>query len=181
MKDLIFLSSRKKWSEEKGRFLCCALAGHHCRTPCRGQSCTATCTLNCGFFAYYSCAPMTCQVWTCDIILFWHSVYLQAANPTGCIASTACPAGWTASASSSSKCFKVCSQIPTILSQQLFNESSEGEYLHQQLAGRLAGLHRWWGNPGQAWDCSREYRDSDFIRWGNRQSKLTYSVIGNRL
>ena len=58
----MILFSRKKWSEEKGRFLCCPLAGHHCKHPCSGQSCSATCTLSCGLFSFFSCAPMTCQV-----------------------------------------------------------------------------------------------------------------------
>jgi len=90
--DISITLSRKKWSEEKGRFLCCPLAGHHCKHPCNGQSCSATCTLSCGLFSFFSCAPMTCQ----------------AANPTGCTSttSTTCPSGWTTSASTPSKCFK---------------------------------------------------------------------------
>ena len=31
--------SYKKWSNEKGRFFCCALAEKHCRSPCNGLSC----------------------------------------------------------------------------------------------------------------------------------------------
>ena len=75
----IILFSRKKWSEEKGRFLCCPLAGHHCKHPCNGQSCSATCTLSCGLFSFFSCAPMTCQVFFFmkikDIFLHYHNKF----------------------------------------------------------------------------------------------------------
>ena len=81
---------RKKWSEEKGRFLCCPLASHHCKAPCHGLSCDARCTVSCGLFNLFPCAAITCQ----------------EANSAGCVASssTTCPTGWT---TEGSKCFKV--------------------------------------------------------------------------
>ena len=78
----------KKWSEPKQRFLCCPLAHKHCKSPCKGISCDATCTLSCGLFSMFTCAPISCAV----------------ANPLGCVDSTTCQAGWTASGS---KCFRV--------------------------------------------------------------------------
>merc|ERR1719384_291107 len=75
--DISITLSRKKWSEEKGRFLCCPLAGHHCKHPCNGQS----------------CSPMTCQA--------------ANPNGCTSSTSTTCPTGWTASTATPSKCFKV--------------------------------------------------------------------------
>ena len=46
------------------------------------------CTLSCGLFSLYSCAPVTCGT----------------ANPWQCLPSTSCPSGWTVSGS---KCFNV--------------------------------------------------------------------------
>ena len=37
--DVAITISRKKWSKEKGRFLCCPLASKHCKVPCAGLSC----------------------------------------------------------------------------------------------------------------------------------------------
>ena len=79
---------RKKWSEEKGRFLCCPLASHHCKAPCNGLSCEARCTVSCGLFSLFPCDAITCQ----------------EANSGGCVASATCPTGWT---TEGSKCFKV--------------------------------------------------------------------------
>ena len=82
--------SRKKWSNEKGRFLCCPLAAKHCQAPCNGLSCDARCTLTCGLFSFFSCAPLTCQT----------------ANSAGCLSATTgtCPTGWT---TSGSLCYKL--------------------------------------------------------------------------
>merc|ERR1711892_345754 len=80
---------RKKYSNQKERFLCCPLSTKHCTAPCKGTSCTATCTVSCGFFAFFKCAPLTCA----------------AANPTACTATAGtCEVGWTLSGT---KCFKV--------------------------------------------------------------------------
>lgn len=78
---------RKRWENEKGRSLCCALAGHHCKGPCSGSSCTAQCTVRCGFLAFWKCSPMTCQ----------------SANPGQCTASSTCNAG--AGTQVGTKCF----------------------------------------------------------------------------
>lgn len=81
--------SRRKWSDEKqSRTLCCPLAAQHCKYPCRGASCSAQCTLSCGLFSLYSCAPVSCGT----------------ANPFQCVASATCPSGWTVSGS---KCFNL--------------------------------------------------------------------------
>ena len=45
------------------------------------------CTLSCGLFSLYTCAPVSCGI----------------ANPFLCVSST-CPAGWT---QSGTKCFRV--------------------------------------------------------------------------
>ena len=37
--DVAITISRKKWGQEKGRFLCCPLASKHCKVPCAGLSC----------------------------------------------------------------------------------------------------------------------------------------------
>ena len=37
--DVAITISRKKWAQEKGRFLCCPLASKHCKVPCAGLSC----------------------------------------------------------------------------------------------------------------------------------------------
>ena len=81
---------RKKWSEDKGRFLCCPLASHHCKAPCNGLSCEAKCTVSCGLFNLFPCAAITCQ----------------EANSAGCVATSSgsCPTGWT---TEGTKCFKV--------------------------------------------------------------------------
>ena len=49
---------------------------------------SAKCTLSCGLFSLFSCAPVTCGT----------------ANPFQCVASSTCPSGWTVSGS---KCFNV--------------------------------------------------------------------------
>ena len=45
------------------------------------------CTLSCGLFSLFSCAPVTCGT----------------ANPFQCVPSTTCPSGWTVS---TSKCYQ---------------------------------------------------------------------------
>ena len=101
----------KKWSDPKQRTLCCPLAYKHCKSPCAGLSCKfrtikmililmiclpgdAMCTLSCGLFSLYSCAPIRCGI----------------ANPFQCVSSSSstCPTGWT---QSGSKCFRVSLQI----------------------------------------------------------------------
>jgi len=87
--DIDIQISRKKFSNPKERFLFCPLAEKHCKAPCNGKSCSATCTVSCGFFSFFTCAPLTCAT----------------ANPTACIATTAtCEVGWSLSGT---KCFKV--------------------------------------------------------------------------
>ena len=49
---------------------------------------SAQCTLSCGLFSLYSCAPVSCGT----------------ANPFQCVASATCPSGWTVSGS---KCFNL--------------------------------------------------------------------------
>jgi len=86
-----------KWKDPKERTFCCPLSIKHCKLPCKGLSCSATCTLSCGFFDLYPCAPVSCSV----------------ANPFGCVQATTtttaaaatCPSGWTASPTNN-KCFK---------------------------------------------------------------------------
>ena len=54
---------------------------------------SATCSVSCGFFGFFKCAPLTCE----------------AANPNGCTATTTasgCDVGWT-SLPEGTKCFKV--------------------------------------------------------------------------
>ena len=46
------------------------------------------CTLSCGLFSLFSCAPVSCGT----------------ANPFQCLPSTSCPSGWTGSGS---KCFRL--------------------------------------------------------------------------
>lgn len=87
--DIGITISRRKWGDEsKSRTLCCPLAGKHCKYPCKGMSCSAQCTLSCGLFSLFSCAPVSCG----------------AANPFQCVAASTCPSGWTVSGQ---KCFRV--------------------------------------------------------------------------
>eukprot|EP00090_Calanus_glacialis_P008968 TRINITY_DN17292_c0_g1_i1.p1 TRINITY_DN17292_c0_g1~~TRINITY_DN17292_c0_g1_i1.p1 ORF type:complete len:254 (-),score=47.19 TRINITY_DN17292_c0_g1_i1:6-767(-) len=91
--DIDITISRRKYSNEKERLLCCPLATKHCRAPCKDNSCSATCTVSCGFFGFFICAPLTCE----------------AAHPNGCIATTTasgCDVGWTR-LPGGTKCFKV--------------------------------------------------------------------------
>ena len=58
---------------------------------------SATCTVSCGFFGFFKCAPLTCE----------------AAHPNGCTATTTasgCDVGWTR-LPGGTKCFKVWSLL----------------------------------------------------------------------
>jgi len=90
--DIDITISRRKYSNEKERLLCCPLSTKHCHKPCKGKSCSTTCTVSCGFFGFFKCAPLTCE----------------AANPSGCTTTTTttgCEVGWTR-IPQGSKCFK---------------------------------------------------------------------------
>ena len=64
---------------------------HNIRNIVSGSS---RCTLSCGFFSFFTCAPLTCL----------------ASNPAGCLSTSTstCPTGYTTS-TSGSKCFKLVS------------------------------------------------------------------------
>jgi hypothetical protein len=90
--DVDITISRKKFADDKARLLCCPFVSHHCKGPCRGLACTATCTVTCGFFGLIACPSTTCQV----------------ANPGGCTAvpTLTCDAGYTLGAGTT-KCYKL--------------------------------------------------------------------------